>query len=420
MPSLLSINNYHYRRGGSDGVYLDNAELMESLGWRSGFFSMHHPENLPTPWSRYFIDELEFGQAYSFTQKISMAAKSVYSFEAQRKLRALLRDFNPDVAHLHGIYHHHSPSILPVLTQAGIPVVMTAHDLKIACPNYKMLNRTGVCERCRDGSVLNVIRNRCVQDSLAASVIVAAESGLQRSMQTYRKHVSKIVVPSRFYLEKFVEWGWSREQFSYIPNYVETADFSPNYDAGDYFLYFGRLAPEKGIATLMRAAKLAGVKLKIAGSGPMHAELQALQGELRGDTEFLGFQAGEALHALVRGARAVVLPSEWYENAPLSVLESFALGKPIIGARTGGIPETIDEAENGWTFASKDIAGLAQLLSTVQTMPDSHVARAGRTARALVEQRFNKESYANAMLTLYSSLGVNTSSTGLLSQERNK
>jgi glycosyltransferase involved in cell wall biosynthesis len=420
MPSLLSINNYHYRRGGSDGVYLDHAALMESLGWRNGFFSMHHPENLPTPWSRYFIDELEFGQAYSLTQKVSMASKSVYSFEAQRKLRRLLHDFDPDVAHLHGIYHHHSPSILPVLTEAGIPVVMTAHDLKIACPNYKMLNRTGVCERCKDGSVFNVVRNRCVRDSLTASVIVATESGLQRSMKTYRKHLTKVVVPSRFYLEKFVEWGWPREQFVYIPNSVDAQRFKPEFEPGDYFLYFGRLAPEKGIATLMRAAKLASVKLKIAGSGPMEAELKALQGELRGDTEFLGFQTGESLHALVRGARAVVLPSEWYENAPLSVLESFALGKPMIGARIGGIAETIDEAENGWTFASKDIAGLAQVLSAVQTMPDSRVAQAGRTARALVERRFDPAGYANAMLALYSSLGVKTSSTRLLSQERNK
>jgi glycosyltransferase involved in cell wall biosynthesis len=419
MPALLSINNYHYRRGGSDGVYLDHAELMESLGWRGAFFSMRHPENLPTPWSRYFIDELEFGGDYSLPQKISMATKSVYSFEAQRKLRMLLRDFEPDVAHLHGIYHHHSPSILPVLTEAGIPVVMTAHDLKIACPNYKMLNRTGVCERCRTGSVLNVIRNRCVRDSLSASVIVAAESGLQRSMQTYRKHLTKVVAPSRFFVDKFVEWGWPREQFVHIPNYVDAARFVPDYEPGDYFLYFGRLAPEKGIATLMRAARLAGVKLKIVGSGPMAAELTELQGQLRGDTEFLGFQTGADLHALVRGARAVVLPSEWYENAPLSVLESFALGKPMIGARIGGIPETIDEAENGWTFASKDIAGLAQLLSTVAAMPDAQVARAGRAARETVEKRFNAEGYADAMLSLYSSLGVKTSSRGLVRQERN-
>lgn len=406
VPRLLSVNSYHYRRGGSDVVYLDHAALMESQGWENAFFSMHHPKNLETPWNRYFIDELEFGGAYSLRQKLKMAAKAVYSFEAQRKLRALLQDFRPDVAHLHCIYHHHSPSILPVLTEAGIPVVMTAHDLKIACPAYKMLNRTGVCERCKDGSVLNVIRHRCVRDSLAASVIVAAESGLQRTMQTYRKHLTRVVAPSRFFLEKFVEWGWPREQFAYIPNYVDATKFEPAFEPGSYFLYFGRLAPEKGVATLMRAAKSAGVKLKIAGTGPIEAELHALQAELQADIEFMGFQSGAALHALIREARAVVLPSEWYENAPMSVLESFAFGKPVIGARIGGIPEMIEEGVSGWRFASGHVAELTDVLSRVQAIPSAALAQIGQGARDLVETRFNREGYVSAMLALYSSLGV--------------
>jgi glycosyltransferase involved in cell wall biosynthesis len=407
VPALLNINNYHYRRGGSDGVYFDHATLMENAGWQCGYFSMQHPENVDTPWSSYFIDELEFGGAYSVTEKLSMATKSVYSFEARRKLRRLLSDFRPDVAHLHCIYHHHSPSILPVLSEAGIPAVMTAHDLKIACPNYKMLNRTGVCERCKHGSVLNVVRHRCVRDSLAASAIVAAESGLQRTMQTYRKHLAKIVAPSRFFLEKFVEWGWPRDQFAYIPNFVDTSRFTPSFDAGDYFLYFGRLAQEKGVATLMRAAKLAGVPLKIAGTGPLEPQLHALQAELRGDVEFVGFRSGEALHALIRRARAVVLPSEWYENAPMSVLESFAHGKPVLGARIGGIPELIDEDETGATFTSGDIADLSAALLALQAMPNDRVASLGRAGRAVAEERFNPQGYLDAMLALYSSIGVN-------------
>ena len=154
MPRLLNINNYHYRRGGSDVVYLEHASLLETQGWSNSFFSMHHPKNLATPWSKYFVEELEFGHDYSLLKKLGMAGKAVYSFEAQRKIRALLNEFQPDVAHLHCIYHHLSPSILPVLKSYGVPVVMTAHDLKIACPAYKMLNSTGVCERCNNGSVL--------------------------------------------------------------------------------------------------------------------------------------------------------------------------------------------------------------------------------------------------------------------------
>lgn len=406
MKKILSINNYHYRRGGSDVVYLDHAALMEEQGWSNGFFSMNHPKNFETPWSQYFIDEIEFGHAYSVGQKLAMASKVVYSFEAQRKLKRLLQDFPADVAHLHCIYHHLSPSIIPTLRDAGVPVVMTAHDLKIACPAYKMLNNTGVCEKCKGGNLLNVVQHRCVRDSLAASAIVMVESTVHRLLNTYQGKLDKVVVPSRFFMEKFVEWGWQRDRFAYIPNYVDSTRFEPGYAPGDYFLYFGRLAPEKGVATLMRAAKAAGVKLKIAGTGPIEAELHALQKELGGDIEFLGYQSGATLHALIREARAMVLPSEWYENAPMSVLESFALGTPVIGANIGGIPEMVLDGQTGWTFTSRDVDGLTELLAKVAALPTATLETAGRNARHHVASHFNRAGYLQATLELYASLGV--------------
>lgn len=406
MKKILSINNYHYRRGGSDVVYLDHAALMEEQGWSNGFFSMNHPKNFETPWSQYFIDEIEFGHAYSVGQKLAMASKVVYSFEAQRKLKRLLQDFPADVAHLHCIYHHLSPSIIPTLRDAGVPVVMTAHDLKIACPAYKMLNNTGVCEKCKGGNLLNVVQHRCVRDSLAASAIVMVESTVHRLLNTYQGKLDKVVVPSRFFMEKFVEWGWSRDKFAYIPNYVDSTRFEPGYAPGDYFLYFGRLATEKGVATLMRAAKAAGVKLKIAGTGPIEAELHALQKELGGDIEFLGYQSGATLHALIREARAMVLPSEWYENAPMSVLESFALGTPVIGANIGGIPEMVLDGQTGWTFTSRDVDGLTELLAKVAALPTATLETAGRNARHHVASHFNRAGYLQATLELYASLGV--------------
>lgn len=387
-------------------VYLDHAALMEEQGWRNGFFSMNHPKNFDTSWSKYFVDEIEFGHAYTLGQKLAMASKVVHSFEAQKKLKRLLGDFPADVAHLHCIYHHLSPSIIPTLRDAGVPVVMTAHDLKIACPAYKMLNDTGVCEKCKDGSLLNVIRHRCIRGSLAASAIVMVESGVQRIFNTYQGKLDRVVVPSRFFMEKFVEWGWRREQFAYIPNYVDSTRFEPSYESGDYFLYFGRLAPEKGVATLMRAAKAAGVNVKIAGTGPIEAELHALQKELAGDVDFLGYRSGADLHALIREARAVVLPSEWYENAPMSVLESFALGTPVVGARIGGIPEMVIEGETGWTFESRNVDELAALLSRVKALPAEQIAQAGRSARNHVTANFNRDGYLQATLALYAELGV--------------
>lgn len=403
---LLNINSYHYRRGGSDVVYLEHAALMADAGWDVGYFSMHHPKNLQTPWSRYFIEELEFGGDYSLMQKVRMAGKAIYSFEAQRKLKQLLADFPADVAHLHCIYHHHSPSILPVLREAGVRTVMTAHDLKLACPAYKMLNDTGVCERCKDGSVMNVIRHRCVRGSLAASAIVAVESGVQRHMKAYETYLDKVVSPSRFFIDKFVEWGWPRDRFAYIPNYVDAARFTPDFDPGEYFLYFGRIAPEKGVATLLTAAKAAGVTVKLAGTGPDETMLREQANRLGVDAAFLGFQSGEDLHRLIRGARAVVLPSEWYENAPMSVLESFALGTPVIGADIGGIPEMIEHGETGWTFPSRNAQVLADLLTQVAAMPAGDLSRVGRGARDLVEKKFHQTGYRQAMSRLYSELGV--------------
>lgn len=406
MNKILSINNYHYRRGGSDVVYLEHAELMQSQGFRNAFFSMHHPKNFPTPWSDYFIDEIEFGHAYSLADKLSMASKVVYSFEAQRKIKRLIKDFQPDVAHLHCIYHHLSPAILPVLKAAGIPAVMTAHDLKIACPAYKMLNSQGICESCNHGSVLNVIKHRCVKDSLAASVIVAAESGLHRYLDTYRKHLDRVAVPSRFFLEKFVEWGWPREKLVYIPNYVDVSKFEPLYQPGSYLLYFGRLAPEKGVGTLIRAAAKAKLPLKIVGTGPVEVEVKAISAQVGGEADFLGYCTGNELHDLVRGARAVVLPSEWYENAPMSVLESYALGKPVIGARIGGIPEMIVENETGWTFESQSVDDLAACLQTVMEADDTVIAHMGQAGRDYVEKTFSRQRYVDSMLALYRELGV--------------
>jgi glycosyltransferase involved in cell wall biosynthesis len=406
MTRLLNVNTYHHRRGGSDVVYLEHGAMFEALGFDCGWFAMQHPKNEPTPWAEHFIDELEFGHDYSAAQKLVMAAKVVWSWEARAKLARLLDRFPADVAHLHCIYHHHSPAILPLLAERGVPAVMTAHDLKIACPNYKMRTHDGPCERCREGSVWNVVRHRCVQGSLAASAVVAVESGLHRALGTWQRHLAAIVCPSRFFVDKFVEWGWPRERFVHVPNWVDAERFEPGFEPGGYALYFGRLILDKGLATLLRAAHAARLPLKLAGTGPDEAALRALAAGLDAEVEFLGYRSGAALHDVVRGARCVVLASELFENAPMMVLEAMALGKPVVGARIGGIPEVIDEGGTGWLFESGQVAALAERLAAVKALPDTALAAMGRAARAQVEQRFSRTRYLQAMLALYARLGV--------------
>jgi glycosyltransferase involved in cell wall biosynthesis len=402
---LLQLNTYHYRRGGSDAVYFEHDALFRALGWETAAFAMHHPRNEPSPWSRFFVNELEFGSDYGAWQKLLMAGKVIYSLEARHKLNQLLEAFQPDIAHAHCIYHHLSPSVLVLLRERGIPTVMTAHDLKLACPAYKMLNQGGVCERCKGGNLLHLALNRCLHGSLAVSALVMLESALHRLFGLYRKTLDRVVVPSEFFRHKLMEWGWPREQLAYIPNFVRVEHYTPEYRPGDYLLYFGRLAPEKGVDTLIRAVRQLGVRLRIAGTGPDEQKLRQLANGAS-NIEFLGYCPQSRLSPEVQGARAVVLPSQWYENAPMSVLEAYAQGKVVIGARMGGIPEMLREGETGFLFESGEVHPLAEVLERVYALPEVLLEEMGRWAREYVETTFTPRRYREDMLQLYRSLGV--------------
>jgi glycosyltransferase involved in cell wall biosynthesis len=146
--------------------------------------------------------------------------------------------------------------------------------------------------------------------------------------------------------------------------------------------------------------------LVIAGTGPSRDGLRAVADQTRSDVRFVGFHAGQALHDIVRGSRAVVLPSEWYENAPMSVLESFALGKPVVAARIGGLPELIDEGRTGWMFESGHVDDLARVLVSVKGMPDANLGAMGRAARGIAETLYTEDRYFDAVCSVYGELGV--------------
>lgn len=406
MPKLLSLNTYNYRRGGSDVVFFEHDAMFRGHGWETAVITMHHPKNEPSPWSEYFVDEIEFGHEYGLLHKLAMAGKVIYSLEARRNLERLLSKFRPDVAHAHCIYHHLSPSVLPLLKEHGIPVVMTSHDLKLACPSYKMVNRTGICERCKNGNLFNVIRYRCVRDSLPVSGLIALESAIHKISGIYRNNLDRIVAPSLFMKNKLVEWGWDASRIVHIPNYVHAELFTPNYAPGDYFVYFGRLQLDKGVATVVKAALRAGIKMHMVGTGPDEAVLRELA---RGHEErvvFHGYQSGESLWRIVGQARAAVLASEIYENAPMSILEAYAMGKPVIGARIAGIPEMVLDGETGALFDSGDVDELAALMARFSAMPDDRVEEMGRAARDFVSRTFTARRYLDEMLILYASLGI--------------
>ena len=422
MKRLLSVNSYHYRRGGSDNVYLDHAALFERHGWSNTFFSMAHPKNLPYPLDHHFAARVDYEIPKRAVDRLVDATRIIYSREAQRRLAALLDERPVDIAQLHIIHHHLSPSVLVELRRRGIPAVMTAHDLKLACPSYKMMNTSGVCERCKGGQVWNVVRYRCIKGSLPASGLIMVESALHKLFDVYARNLSAVVAPSRFYRAKLLEWGWSAEQVHYVPNCVTLPAFDAACGYGDHVLFFGRLAPEKGVATLIAAAAKSRVPVVIVGGGPEESKLRALAQSLAAPVTFRGFLSGDALWREVEQCRAVVLPSEWYENAPVSVLEAFARYRPVAGADIGGIPELITAGVTGWHFPPGDAAALAETLRAIADTPAQRLGEMGQAARAFVADTFSEERYYSAMSALYQRLlsaqGARMSVTQAASRER--
>ncbi len=409
MPTLLSVNSYFYRRDGAEVVFLEHNRLFEQAGWQVLPFSMQHPDNHVSEWSEYFVKEMEYGSDYSFLDKVSRVPKVIYSIEAKRNIKRLIEAVRPDVCHCHSIYHHLSPSILGALRKAGIPTVMTLHDLKIACPAYHMFNTNGICEECKGGGLHNVIRNRCVKESVLMSAIAYAESLLHQKLGSYSEGVDRFIAPSRFYVEKLVEWGWPRHKFVHIPNPISVADYPPVYEGKKHILYLGRLSPEKGVVTLVRAAALAKVAIRIAGSGPQLQLLQREAIDTGATVKFLGYLSGQSLRKELGEACATVLASECYRDAPMSVLESFALGKPVIGARIGGIPELVRDGITGWMFESGSVEDLAKCLRVAVDLPDTRLAEMGRVCRDLVEREYSSSLYRERIRELYSQLGVSES-----------
>ena len=402
--TLLSINNYYYPRGGAESLFLEQNRMLQKDGWNVVPFSMQHPQNLASPWSEHFVEELEFGEHYSVLGRVLRAQKALYSFESRRNLEKLIRQVNPVIAHAHNIYHHLSPAILDSLKKYHVPTVLTLHDLKLACPAYKMFTHDGICERCKNGRIWNVVRHKCIKNSAALSSLVMLESALYRTLGSYLNKVDAIIVPSRFYLEKLVEWGWPRERFIHIPNFVDPDRFVADDRVGKAFVFFGRLGPEKGIATFVRAVAQARGQGIVIGSGPEEGKLKALAADLGADIRFISHCSGDELMQLVKLARATVLPSEWYENAPMSLMESYALGRPVIGADIGGIPELVRPEQTGWLFPSGEATPLAALMRRVLALPDSVVAGMGNNGRAWIEADYSRSRYLERLLSLYDSV----------------
>lgn len=397
---ILLVNKFFWRKGGSETVFFGEKKLLEERGHETVAFAMKHPDNLPSPHARFFVDQVDYASG-SLGERLRAAGNVVYSFEARRRLELLLADERIDLAHLHVFQHQLSPSIFEPLRKRNIPIVLTLHDLKPICPNYRMLTHDGVCERCKGGRFYQCFLHRCTKRSALGSLVATVEMYVHRALRSYR-HVSAYVAVSRFYREKMIEFGCSPERIAHVPNWVDAAAFAlPGVDLG-YGMYFGRLSEEKGLPTLMRALTQAPrLPFYIVGSGSAERDLRrsALALGLT-NVVFTGHREAGELARLVAGASFSVIPSEWYENCPMSVLESFAAGKPVIGANIGGLPELIDHEVDGLVFEPGNADDLAASMLRLWSDPAQRAAM-GRAARRKAVERFSPERHYRELLAVF-------------------
>jgi glycosyltransferase involved in cell wall biosynthesis len=387
---------------------MELSELLESRGHQVMHFAMSHPRNRYSPNAKYFVSYINYPEMMSrmnLANGIKVINRAFYSREARAKLAKLIADTKPDIAHVHNIAFLLTPSIFYALADAGIPVVQTLHDFKLLCPATLFLRNGEVCDLCTGGKFYNAVRWRCKWGSLPASLIICLEAYLYRWLRTYHRKVDRFLAPSKFLRQKMVEAGMPAEKIIHLPNSINLERFKPSSIPGEYGLYIGRLSCEKGVQTLLKACALCpDMPFRIAGEGPLEADLRAYASENHLlNVEFVGYLAGEKLFEMIRKASFVVVPSECYDNSPLACYEAMSLGRPVIGAEIGGIPELVQDGETGLLFEPRNPDDLAEKMRLLNNRPDLRVVWGGN-GRRMVETNYNPDDHYQTILAIYEEL----------------
>ena len=405
---VLQVNKYFHPKSGAERSLFNTCALLEKNGHEVIHFSMKHASNLPSGYERYFVEEIDYSKyagAGVFT-KARMFFKLIYSAEAARKMGALLDDEKPDIAHIHKFNQVITPSILAPLKKRGIPIVQTFRDYKRICPNYNLydFSRKEICEACRGGRYYSPVLRRCLAPSFTINLNIALEAYFYALTRAYDK-IDTCICPSRFMLEKSKEHGVPEEKLVHIPNFLHIAEFQPSEPTSTLIVYIGRIEHHKGVKTLMDAVSgLRGASLVIGGDGSGREELEKYAaGKGLSGIKFAGHLPLEEVKRLVGESLFTVVPSEWYENFGMSVIESFACCRAVIGARTGGIPEIIDDGENGFLFQPGNVEELREKMARLLESP-ALAGEMGMKGRRKAEREYNPDLFYERLMKVYSKL----------------
>ncbi len=403
---ILYCNKYDYPFSGTEAYLFDLIHQMDRRGQETALFSMDHGRTPAFTGRSYRIPYLDFKDPNAgFLKKVKMAAHAIYSTSARRAMRSCLADFSPDLAHVRGIYHHLSPSILWELKRQGIPVLYHVNDFKILCPTYNLVADGRPCELCIHGAFHHAVTEGCYAGPRASALVLAAEAYLHKWLRTYDRCVDMFLAPSEFVRSKLIVSGLSAQRIAVLPHFQALPRYEQLIADEGFVLYFGRLSPEKGVYELLRAmARLPHIPLVIAGDGPERSRLESLARELNlNHVLFAGMVHGEKLQRLIAGCTFSVFPSHAYETLGKSILESYAWGRPVIASDLGSRRELVEHGVAGLLYTDGDREQLAHSIGFLYERPDL-IEKMGAAARRRVKANHDPDQHMEKLLELYCQL----------------
>ncbi len=400
---ILQIHKFFYRRGGAETVFLDTVAGLKNRGHEVAEFSTRHKNNFSSQYASYFVAELpELGAGrFGPLDAWKIFRRLFHSTEVNRQLRALVLATEPQVAHLHNVYHHLSADIFKTLKKLKLPIVLTVHDVFPMCPNHRMLRNTDVlCEQCYRHRFFQCAIHRCVNDKFFPSLAASLEAYYYWLARIW-KLVDVFICPSQFFLDKMIKWGFDKNKLRLMRNPFVLPPEAPA--LGNKILYLGRLHPEKGIRVFLNSlSQLRAYPVVIAGLGPDEERVQKTirHGNFT-NVEQVGWVGGEKWQELMRDARVVVVPSLFYENCSLAVLEAMAHGRVVVAADRGGNVELIQDSVSGFLARPDDPDSLAEAVKKAMTLSASEAEKIGEEARAQVRENHDPDKYFAELEKIY-------------------
>jgi glycosyltransferase involved in cell wall biosynthesis len=384
MKLLLAHNRYRHQ-GGEDEVFSREGDLLRSSGHEVFEYVRH---------SR------EISRA-SIVSNIKTATGTLWAWDSTREMYALLHRVKPDLVHFHNTFPLISPAAYYICREEGIPVVQSLHNPRMLCPAATLYRQGRVCEDClgRKFAWPGVV-HACYHHSHAQTAVVAGMLGLHRLLQTWQKQVDAYIVFTEFFRQKFIAAGVPAEKIFTKPHFLGS-DPGMKRQAGDYALFLGRLAPEKGVLTLLQAWRsLKHIPLRIRGNGTLEAEVDNFRQNYP-SVSTLPYLPRTRCMDLIKGARFLVWPSEgYYETFGLVAIEAFACGTPVIASRSGAMQEVVEDAKTGVHFEPGNAEDLASKVDWAWTHPEAMEAM-GRAARAEYLSKYTARPNHEALMRIY-------------------